>query len=294
MMNDTGISVSSQIVHGIPLLTLAPMVSRACPVVFFIPGFSSRKESGLGLGHGLAQAGFFVAAFDPWLHGERYDPRLERAAAPENGGLYPPETGLDTGVLFYRIVGKCLADVQTLLAHLADDPRADVTRCGVTGFSMGACASFAVFAGLAQIEAAVPMMGVPGFGRRWQDLLDECAFSNPAWAAALAARAQDVRVHTALVRAIDPYEMLKQAAPRALMLMSGDFDTDQPKHYMVDCYRDLLPAYTASPERLKLNIYPTPHRVTSDMEHDAVDWFCRHLRGGPAERAGVYNPQSTF
>ena len=65
-------------------------------------------------------------AFDPWLHGERYDQRIERAAQPEEGGVYPPETGLDTFMLFYRIIQRCGLDVQTLIDHYATDSRADV------------------------------------------------------------------------------------------------------------------------------------------------------------------------
>lgn len=59
--------------------------------------------------------------------------------------------------------------------------------------------------------------------------------------------------------------------------MNGDFDTDQPKHYVIDCYRPLLPAYAALPEQLRLRIYPAGHVGTAAMESDAVDWFCQHL-----------------
>ena len=116
------ISLGATVVHDIPVLSLAPDEAQGCPAVFFIPGFGGRKEDGLGLGYRLARRGFFVASFDSWLHGERYDARLAHAADRDRGGIYPPETGLDTFLLFLRVIYQCQIDVQTLIAHYAADP----------------------------------------------------------------------------------------------------------------------------------------------------------------------------
>lgn len=271
------IILETSTIKHIPVLTLAPDDSRRIPAVFFIPGFGGTKEAGVSIGYRLARAGFFFVSFDPWLHGERADPRLHQAANPERGGIYPAETGLDTGVLFYRVVHRCLQDIQTLIAAYAGDPRLDVERCGVTGPSMGGYASFLAFAELPKMLAAVPMIGIPSFTRRWLDVLDECAYSNPAWAEALHQVAAQTAAHTAFIAGIDPYEKLKTAAPRALSIMACDFDTDQPKSYSIGCYRDLLPSYQGWPDRLKLSIYPAAHNVTAQMEQDAVTWFRRRL-----------------
>lgn len=202
---------------------------------------------------------------------------LEQAALPERGGVYPPDSGLDTFLLFYRVIDQCRADVQTLIDHFARDPRLDVTRCGVTGLSMGGDASYSILANVPQVQAAVPMIGVPSFTHRWRDLLDECAFSNPAWAAALDPVADQTHSNTAFVKSIDPFEKLKAAAPRALLMMNNDFDSDQPKHYAIECYRELRSSYAAQPDHLKINIYPAGHTVTPQMEHEAVAWFVSHL-----------------
>ncbi len=275
------ISLGTAVVHDIPVLTLTPDEARRCPAVFFVPGFGGRKEDGLGLGYRLARNGFLVASFDPWLHGERYDARLAHAADRDQGGIYPPETGLDTFLLFLRVIYQCMIDVQTLIAHYAADPRVDVDRCGVTGMSMGGYASFLVFANLPQVRAAVPIVGLPTFSRRWLDVLDECAVSHPDWAAALAHVAEQTRQHTAFVQEIDPYEKLKAATPRALFIMNCDFDTDQPKSYSIYAYRELSPHYAATPDKLRLAIYPAGHTVTPQMEQDAADWFSRHLLSAP-------------
>jgi hypothetical protein len=242
-----------------------------------VHGFGSSKEAGLSLGYQLAQRGFAFISFDAWLHGERHDDLLEQAAMPERGGLYPPDSGLDTFLLFYRVIDQCRVDVQTLIDHFAADPRLDVTRCGVTGVSLGGYATYLIFANLPQMLAAVPMIGVPSFTRRWLDLLDECTFSNSAWAAALDRVTDQTQKNTAFVNSIDPIEKLKSAAPRALLMMNNDFDSDQPKHYAIDCYRELRASYAAYPDRLKINLYPVGHTVTPQMERDAVEWFVTHL-----------------
>ena len=80
-----------------------------------------------------------------------------------------------------------------------------------------------------------------------------------------------------MIAAMDPAERLLDAAPRALLIMNCDFDSDQPKHYAIEFYRRLLGAYALAPEQLRLAIYPAGHTVTPDMERDAVDWIVGHL-----------------
>lgn len=264
----------------IPMLCVAPSAAVCAPLIFYIHGYGSSKESGLAIAYQLARAGFFVVSFDAWMHGERFDDRIFRAAEPELGGVYPPETGLDVGATFYQVIAHCLDDVRRLLAHFADDPRVDVTRCGVTGHSMGAYASFLIFANLPQMHTAVPMMGIPDFDWRWQDILDECAYSNAEWAATIAAQPAATQQHSALIRSINPYPLLSTAAPRALLMMNGDFDCDQPKSYSISAYREWKSAWAAHPERLKLNIYPAGHVITPEMERDVVAWFVTHLLPG--------------
>jgi hypothetical protein len=79
------------------------------------------------------------------------------------------------------------------------------------------------------------------------------------------------------VRLFDPAEKLEKAAPRALLVMNGDLNSDQPKHFALDWYRTMRKVYAPFPGRLKWNIYPVGHTVTPQMERDAVDWFVRYL-----------------
>ena len=265
------------LITDIPTLLCLPANASHAPVVIDCPGFGGSKEQGLTLAYRLARRGLACLCFDPLYHGARYDARLERAADPAHGGTFPPESGLDTFLLFYRVIRQSALDVATLLDELAADERLDVRRAGVTGMSMGAYVTFLAFAELPALLAAAPMMGVPTFTRRWQDLLHECAWSNPTWAAALEQQADVIAGHTAWVASLDPAEKLSQAAPRALSIMSGDFDSDQPKHYVLDWLGPIRTAYQVAPERLRWTVYPVGHTVTPQMEADVVDWFVTHL-----------------
>lgn len=267
----------SQTIQNIPTLLLKPGQTENCPVIFFIPGYRGKKEHGLSLGYKLAQQGFLFVSFDPLYHGERYDPILDNAADPAFGGIYPPDMGMDTGFVMYNVIRQCLEDTRFLIHHLESEPYADVHRCGVTGLSMGGCASHLIFANLPEIRAAVPMIGLPHFSRRWRDLLDESAYSNPEWAEALKKAQPLVAEHTRFIADIDPYEKLKNVAPKPLFMMNCDFDTDQPKIYSIYAYRDLFPFYQSHPQNIKLRIYPVGHVVTPQMEEEAVEWFCDHL-----------------
>ncbi len=264
-------------ITDIPVLTAAPAGGKHLPLILWVTGYGGRKEDALPFAQRCASRGFFFLSFDALYHGERYHPQLDHSADPEMGGVYPPDTGLDTGITFFRVISHCLKDACTLLSHYAADRRIDATRCGVSGMSMGGYAACLIFSRLPQFNAAVPMVGIPCFHRRWSDLLDECSFSNPEWAGKLAGVGSITAEHTRFIESIDPLPGLRQAAPRALFLMNNDFDCDQPKHYSIETYRELLPYYAGNPMNLRLGIYPAGHTVTGQMEQDALDWFAAHL-----------------
>ncbi|MEM5773919.1 MAG: prolyl oligopeptidase family serine peptidase [Anaerolineaceae bacterium] len=179
--------------------------------------------------------------------------------------------------MFYQVIHHCADDVTRLLDYLSADPCADIQSCGITGHSMGAYTAYLIFANIPVFRAGVPMNGVPTFTRRWTDILDESRFSNLEWEKALEENFEESQSLLQLIRTMDPAEKLKSSFPKALFLMNNDFDSDQPKIYAVDMYRDLLPYYASEPDRLKLNIYPGGHMVTSQMMMDALEWFRQFL-----------------
>lgn len=266
---------------GVPALTVIPEADQPSPVVFYVPGFTGERAGGISLAYQLARQGIAYIGIDPLYHGSRYDERLLKAANPAYGGVYPSDSGIDVYLVFLRVIEQSVKDIQTLIIGLASDRRLDLNRAGVTGFSMGAYASFLAFASIPALKAAVPMMGIPTFSQRWLDLLDECSWSNLAWAAALRQLEKTTLQNTAYVQSIDPAERLREAAPKPLLVMSGDFDCDQMKTYTLAWYRQAKSAWEAHPECLKWIVYPQGHAVTPVMERDAVDWFVKHLVAAP-------------
>ena len=271
------LEIRSDFCGEIPYLTVAPAGAERRPVIAYICGYGGTKEHGLPLGYALAQRGYVFLAFDPPLHGERFDPLLFRAAEPELGGVCPPESGLDVFARFFRSIAASVADLRTLLGALADDPRVDVSRCGVTGISMGGYATYLAFADIPAVQAAAAIVGVPSFLRRWQDVVNECRWSNPAWDAALTGAAAWLADAGGVHPPHRPGRAPGPGCARALFLLNGDFDTDQPKHYSIETYGSLRPAYAAAPERLRLGIYPAGHTLTEQMQGDIVEWFGRFL-----------------
>lgn len=277
-MDHSSICVDERSIAGIPLLVVAPEVARPVPVVFFVPGYGGSKEHGLPQAIALARQGVACVSLDPPDHGARDSGGLAQAADPACA-VYPPETGLDVWLHFMRTIARTISELSLLREAMAADPRMEPTRCGVTGVSMGGYAAFGAFAADPHMAAGVPMIGLPSFTRRWLDLLDECAFSNDGWAAALAARADHSAEQTAWIRTVDPHDRLAAAAPRALLAMNNDFDTDQPKHYTIELFRTLRPAWAAAgaAHNLRLSIHPHAHRVLPDMEAEAAAWFAGAL-----------------
>jgi uncharacterized protein len=206
------------------------------------------------------------------------DERRASRVADLPSQVYPPKTGLDFWLLMMEIVAQAAAEMEGLLRdHFAADPRVDTTRLGVTGASMGGYFAHYAAAHVPAVRAAAPGIGMPAFAARWQDVTLEAA-SYPQWAEAMAAAQPETARRLAWLREIDPLDRLPAFAPRPLLMLNGDADTQQPKSYSVALYRSLLPRYAAHPERLRLSIHDGVGReFTPAMMDEATAWFARWL-----------------
>lgn len=266
------IIVETHPIGGIPVLTVCPQRAHRCPVVFLLHGFGSRKEDLLDLAFRLAGRGLFAVAVDAVHHGERADGALDSFDDPQRC-TYPVESGLDRYVFMHQVVVETGRDLARLLEYLAADPRVDTVRCGVTGVSMGGFAAYYLAATEPRVAAAAPIVGMPAFGERWEDVTLE-ASTYDQWRAQMAAAQPVVERHAAFMRSIDPSPQLTSFYPRPLFMLCGDLDTHQPKSYTLRFYRALLPVYADHPDRLKLKIYDgVGHDLSPGMMEDVADWF---------------------
>jgi dienelactone hydrolase len=263
-------------IDHIPALTACPDGARRCPVVFLLHGFGSRKEDLLDLAWRLAGRGFFAVAFDAVHHGARADSTLERLDDPQRC-TYPVESGLDRYLLMHQVVVETGCDLAVLLDRLAADERADVARCGVTGVSMGAFSAYYAAANESRIAAAAPVIGMPAFAERWDDVTLE-ASTYDQWRAQMDVARPATGRHAEFMRNIDPSPRLATFYPRPLFMLCGDLDTQQPKSYTLRLYRSLLPVYVDHPDRLKLKIYDgVGHELSPGMMEDVANWFADRL-----------------
>jgi dienelactone hydrolase len=271
------IAIETYRVGEIPIMTLVEEGAERRAVVFFVHGFTGDKRAGLPLGYRLAELGFYVVCPDAHMHGERLDARIRTAWEPKADDVYPAGSGLDAFFLMHEIIVQTAVDFEKLIAYLSVDRRADTGRIGMAGLSMGGFATFYVAANNPQIQVAVPMLGIPAFAARWEDVVLEAA-AYKKWIEAMEAAQEETVKRTAFIKAIDPFDKLRSFHPRPLLMLVGDQDLDSPKKYSVDLYRELRPLYAEHPERLRLSIHDdAAHRVTPLMMEEACDWFRRYL-----------------
>jgi dienelactone hydrolase len=259
-------------IDHIPALTACPDGARRCPVVFLLHGFGGRKEDLIDMAWRLAGRGLFAVAFDAVHHGERADGTLETFDDPQRC-TYPVESGLDRYVLMHQVVVDTGRELARLLDSFAADERVDAARCGVTGVSMGAFSAYYAAATEPRVASIAPVVGMPAFAERWNDVTLE-ASTYDQWRAPMDAARPATERHAEFMRGIDPFPHMAAFHPRPLFMLCGDLDTHQPKSYTLRLYRTLLPVYAAHPDRLKLKIYDgVGHELAPGMMEDVADWF---------------------
>lgn len=263
-------------VADISVITIFPEGGTRLPTVFFVHGLRGDKSQGIELGYLLAERGFLFVSVDAYMHGERYDPYIDDLTQPGKT-LYPPESRLDLNFHLFVIAQKTGQDISRLLDIFENDQRVDPTRIGMSGMSMGAFTTYYTAACDNRIRAIAPIIGLPAFTRRWEDLVLEKQ-ATPRWKDLFDSLSPETVKRTQFLRSIDPADKFKSFAPKPLLIMVGDLDTDVPKYYSADFYRDLLPLYSKHPGNLRLSVQEgIGHRVSHGMWIEVADWFVEHL-----------------
>jgi uncharacterized protein len=268
-------------VNGIPLLTFAPEYAHRLPVVFFVHGFRGHKEQNVEVGYRLAESGFFAVLPDAEKHGERLAPPMNSLSSPDRTYVYPPGTGFDTFFVMCECALQTARDIDTLIAHFSADPRANTSRVGVSGFSMGGFTTYFAAANNPHITAVVPIGAYPALTIRWTDLVQE-ATSYEEWMNDMDRLHEEVARRLEWYRSIDPYEKMKDTFDRPLLMINGDVDVDSPKVYSIPLFAALRPRYRATGigEKLRLRIVDgVAHQLTPEIASEMIAWFHKYLNG---------------
>jgi uncharacterized protein len=265
-------------VSGVPLIFCAPEEAEKLPLVFYIHGFAGDKRGGLELAYNLAERGIATISLDAAMHGGRLDYRVATTwNGPQKGDIFPYETGLDRYLLIMKVIEETVKDLKSLVEHYQNDPRVDTSRLGLCGTSMGGFIAYCFAAGDPSVKALAAMISFPTLLQRWQDVLLEASL-QPDLAETMQAVAAEAETRGKEVAAIDPTQGLRSFAPKPLLIVCGDLDTDTHKSYSLRFYEEMIPLYKDQAGNLQYRVHPNAiHRVTSAMVNDAVDWFARHL-----------------
>lgn len=263
---------------GIPLILCAPEEAQKLPVVFYIHGYGGDKRGGVELAYNLALRGIATISLDAAMHGGRLDYRVATTwEGPQKGDLYPFATGLDRYFLIMKIIEDTLGDISVLQEAFREDTRLDVEQMGISGASMGGFIAYCYAAKNPAVKALATLISFPSLLQRWQDSILEASL-QPAFAEQMAGLLEETGERMKVVEAIDPTEGLKKFAPKPLLMVCGDLDTDTHKSYSLRFFEQMKPFYDQLPGNLQYKVHPgAVHRVTSGMVNDAVDWFAKHL-----------------
>ena len=207
----------------------------------------------------LANEGFVAAAMDAVKHGERRDPDLLASL------------GEDPSQMFQILIGTA-EDVRTTIDYLGEVLGVDQKMVGMMGVSMGAITTLLAATMEDRLNAAVSVIG----GADFQTLVRKSSLERIGLS--VGQMTQFVKSAGELIKRYDPINNVQRFRTIPLLLLNGELDDLIPLECAQSLYEALKPQYQATPERLKMKVYPgVGHEYTHEMEDEAVDWLKRHL-----------------
>lgn len=229
------------------------------PLVICQHGFSGNKEGMLRTCLKLANEGFVAAAMDAVKHGERRDSDLLA------------NLGDDPSQMFQILIGTA-EDVRTVIDYLGEVLGADQKISGMMGVSLGAITTLLAATMEDRLKAAVSVIG----GADFQTLVRKSSLERIGLP--VGQMTQFIESAGELIKRYDPIHNVQRFRSIPLLLLNGELDDLVPLECAQSLYEALKPQYQATPERLKMKVYPgVGHEYTHEMEDDAVDWLKRHL-----------------
>lgn len=258
----------------VPGILVIPKKAQApAPVVLGLHGHSGSKNEYLpdpsnpqSLGWLLVQNGYVVAAIDGYFNGERVGkgPRGPRdQAGAQELNLF--KLHLWQGRTLW---GMMLRDEQCLLDYLATRPEVDMRRVGATGMSMGCTRAW----WLAAIDDRVrAIVGVACF-TRYRELLAHRSSHGIYYFV------------PGILKHFDTEAIYALAAPRPMLMLSGDEDYNAPPDGVEVLERKIAAVYKLydRPEDFRSVLYKnTGHEYLPEMRAEMIAWFRRSLPTEP-------------
>lgn len=248
-----------KVINGIPVLLCFGEDGGKKPLVILSHGFTGSKTYFKELGYlkELAEAGYYAAAIDNRLHGDRPGPDFRTAVINSKG-----EVDLYT---LRKAMKETADDVKLLIDELTLQEEIDSDRIAMIGISMGGFITFRSIVLDDRIKVGIPIISSP----YWDDIPGDISIHRDD-------SVQDE--FAALIDTFQPADCIDRFYPAALLMQVGGKDQHYNLAKVQDFYQRLQVYYSSSPERLRLIVYPeTKHEVTSEMWIQALRWLKVYL-----------------
>ncbi len=233
------------LVKEIPVVETYLDDGKQRPMIIVQHGFKNKKEATDELAKKLAGKGFFVIAPDAYAHGQR--------------GESPAS--------LVEIIVNTSKEYDSLIEAYSKDRRTDITKLGITGFSMGGCITFyyAVY-GEHHPEAIAPVISTPDFEQLIGSRLSRSIYSSAQGVVI----AEDENTITAIDQYIiknSPFKDYKNLKDVAILMQNGELDdyvTSDGVYRLEHVLSDINP-------KVQLLMIPeTKHQVTGEMTDNIV------------------------
>ena len=252
--------VKEELWNGIPFLHIVEDNSeqQELPVLIFLHGFTSAREHNLHYAYNLAKKGIRVLLPDAHLHGVR-DQNLDEA---------------ELSLRFWEIVMTSIEEVNVLQDELKKRGLVTTEKISVGGTSMGGITTLGSLAIYEWVDAAIVMMGAPGFvelSKAQISQVEAKGFKLPI---------TEEEKHQ-LFNQLSMFDLTKNPSAlngRPVYFWHGKNDPVVPYAPTYAFYESIKEAYEGQPGRL---VFVTDkaagHAVSRPGMLDAVNWLASQL-----------------
>lgn len=245
-------TADTRTIAGIPVLHFKPDGAETdLPTVLLYHGWGGHVEYYRFFGTMLSQFGFQVIVPEIPLHGERG--ALAKYFSPEGFAR------------FWEVVCGGVQEGQELIRELTSSGLVDPKRLGIVGHSLGGGIASGLFAH-SDAAALVTINGASAY-----------EFAETLWRQ-FDGRAAATDAELQPLRELDPVRFAHQFAPRPVLFLHGDADTQVPLQVGETLHAALTPFYAGQKELLRFETSARlDHFITLGMLEETVNWLKKHI-----------------
>jgi fermentation-respiration switch protein FrsA (DUF1100 family) len=247
-------------IADIPLLHIVnhSIKDKKTPLVMFFHGFTSAKENNLHYAYYLAEKGIRVVLPEALYHGERskqYDTK-------------------ELSLRFWKIVLNDIQEMKIIREYFEQKNVIDNGRIGLAGTSMGGIATLGALTQYDWVKSAVSLMGCPSY----TTLLKSQLSAIQQGGIEIPLSSDEIDQQLSLLEPFDLNMHKEKLQNRPLLFWHGECDHVVPFAPTYQFYKDIIPLYEKTPERLRFIADPiADHKVSREGVMALVEWFERYL-----------------